>query len=39
MSLPVLGAWIEMTSIDTEKVENMSLPVLGAWIEIVRTEL
>ena len=34
-SLPVQGAWIEITSFDGLKdVDTVSLPVQGAWIEI-----
>ena len=34
MSLPVLGAWIEISLIACHDLGFESLPVLGAWIEI-----
>ncbi len=39
LSLPVLGAWIEMVEVSPapEKVTE-SLPVLGAWIEIADSD-
>ena len=36
MSLPVLGAWIEIQMPVPHPSRQMSLPVLGAWIEIYR---
>ena len=36
-SLPVRGAWIEMTCAATHPtIMQLSLPVRGAWIEIPR---
>ena len=34
MSLPVRGAWIEITLILLVVIFELSLPVRGAWIEI-----
>ena len=34
MSLPVRGAWIEISFASTSPAENRSLPVRGAWIEM-----
>ena len=34
MSLPLPGAWIEMTEENNEGGGNESLPLPGAWIEI-----
>ena len=33
-SLPVRGAWIEMSQSTMHRIMSMSLPVRGAWIEI-----
>ena len=33
-SLPVRGAWIEITTAFLHPLQSMSLPVRGAWIEI-----
>ena len=34
LSLPVRGAWIEITSLTITANAHRSLPVRGAWIEI-----
>ena len=36
MSLPVRGAWIEITDAPSDYLVDKSLPVRGAWIEIPR---
>ena len=33
-SLPVRGAWIEMSALSEYRRVMLSLPVRGAWIEI-----
>ena len=38
-SLPVWGAWIEMTNVSVGFMNPRSLPVWGAWIEIVVNSL
>ena len=39
LSLPLLGAWIEMTRLcGAGAYSHASLPLLGAWIEISRTK-
>ena len=38
VSLPVRGAWIEMTSLLQNAKLQLSLPVRGAWIEISADE-
>ena len=38
MSLPVRGAWIEMTLFTFVWQPLVSLPVRGAWIEIVSSQ-
>ena len=35
MSLPVRGAWIEISTVATKSFYCGSLPVRGAWIEIL----
>ena len=36
-SLPVRGAWIEITLTGFTTVQHPSLPVRGAWIEMLKT--
>ena len=38
MSLPVRGAWIEITRRSYKGYTAESLPVRGAWIEIIISE-
>ena len=35
-SLPVRGAWVEITDTVSPRYGYMSLPVRGAWVEIAR---
>ena len=36
-SLPVWGAWVEISKVTAEMVGTMSLPVWGAWVEMSGT--
>ena len=35
LSLPVRGAWIEISRLPSASMLRVSLPVRGAWIEII----
>ena len=33
-SLPVRGAWVEISAVNVQTYRFLSLPVRGAWVEI-----